>query len=74
MNTQGERDMYVCICRGITEKKLRQVAQEQPYSMQELSAVTGVGVDCGSCMEHACQLLQDLGTKGCEGACLSASS
>jgi bacterioferritin-associated ferredoxin len=65
--------MYVCICRGITEKQIRQVAQQQPCSMQELSATMGVGVDCGSCTEYACQLLQDLETRGCKGGCLSAS-
>ncbi|NJN71966.1 MAG: glycoprotein [Limnothrix sp. RL_2_0] len=66
--------MYVCICRGITEKQIRQVAQQRPCSMQELSAVTGVGVDCGSCTEYACQLLQDLGNQGCDGECLSVGA
>lgn len=53
--------MYVCICRGVTEKQIRQMAQQQPFSMQELSATTGVGTDCGTCTGHACQLLQDIG-------------
>lgn len=61
--------MYVCICRGITEKQLRQIAQQQPCSVQELSAVTGVGSDCGCCMEYACQVLQDLGVADCEAKC-----
>ena len=50
--------MYVCICRGITEKQLRDAIEEETCSMQELSSLLGVGMDCGTCTEYACQLLE----------------
>lgn len=57
--------MYVCLCRGITEKQIRQAATQQSCSMQELSKVMGVGMDCGTCLEYAAQLLQDHHSEGC---------
>ncbi|AFY38755.1 BFD domain protein (2Fe-2S)-binding domain protein [[Leptolyngbya] sp. PCC 7376] len=52
--------MYVCICRGITEKQIREAVEEETCSMQELSSVMGVGMDCGTCTEYACQLLEKM--------------
>ncbi|BAW97554.1 glycoprotein 64 [[Synechococcus] sp. NIES-970] len=57
--------MYVCLCRGITEKQIRQVMEQQNCSMKELSAVMGVGMDCGTCIEYAAQLLQAQTEQGC---------
>ncbi|ANV85286.1 glycoprotein [Picosynechococcus sp. PCC 7003] len=57
--------MYVCLCRGITEKQIRQAAEQQSCSMKELSSVMGVGMDCGTCLEYAAQLLQDYDGQGC---------
>ncbi|MBV5260028.1 glycoprotein [Synechococcus moorigangaii CMS01] len=57
--------MYVCLCRGITEKQIRQVAMQQSCSMQELSKVMGIGMDCGTCLEYAAQLLQAHQEEGC---------
>lgn len=56
--------MYVCICRGVTEKQIRQVAQQRECSMEELVTLTGVSEDCGCCAEYACQFLQDCLAKG----------
>lgn len=52
--------MYVCICRGITEKQLRDAIENESCSMQELSSVLGVGMDCGTCTEFAYQLLEEI--------------
>ncbi|MEB3226086.1 MAG: (2Fe-2S)-binding protein [Synechococcus sp.] len=57
--------MYVCLCRGITEKQIRQAMEQQHCSMKELAAVTGVGMDCGTCLEYAAQLLQTQDGQGC---------
>jgi bacterioferritin-associated ferredoxin len=56
--------MYVCLCRGITEKQIRQAAEQPSCSMQELSKVMGIGMDCGTCLEYAAQLLQAQNPEG----------
>ena len=52
--------MYVCICRGITEEQLRDAVETESCSMQELSSILGVGMDCGTCTEYAYQLLEQM--------------
>ena len=54
--------MYVCICRGITEKQIRQTVSQQGCSHEELTAMTGVGADCGTCMAYASELLETMGS------------
>ena len=56
--------MYVCICRGITEKQIREAVEDDTCSMRELSSVMGVGMDCGTCTEYACQLLDQMKQQG----------
>lgn len=56
----GDNSVYVCICRGVTEKQIRQVTQQQGCSMQELAVSMGIGADCGCCKEYACQLLEEI--------------
>lgn len=43
--------MYVCLCRGITEKGLRTAIDEGAESLIALCARLGVGVQCGACCE-----------------------
>lgn len=52
--------MYVCICRGITERDIRQAASGGICSIEELSEKMGVGQDCGCCSGYACQVLETL--------------
>jgi len=50
--------MYVCICRGITEKQvLEAVNSRQNASPKEILKVLGVGSDCGTCVEDAVKSL-----------------
>lgn len=52
--------MYVCICRGITERDIHQAARQGICSLEQLSEKMGVGEDCGCCSGHAGQLLETL--------------
>jgi bacterioferritin-associated ferredoxin len=49
--------MYICICRGITDRDIKQAADQGITSIQELADSMGVGADCGTCHSHACQVL-----------------
>ena len=45
--------MYVCICNGITDHQIREVAEAGCRTMAELTMRTGAGACCGSCIDMA---------------------
>ncbi|MEB3227183.1 MAG: (2Fe-2S)-binding protein [Synechocystis sp.] len=49
--------MYICICRGVTERDIKVAADQGMTSIQELTQSMGVGADCGVCQGHACEVL-----------------
>ena len=51
--------MYVCVCNGITDRQIREVAAAGCRSVAELTMRTGAGAGCGSCLELAAQLLDE---------------
>ncbi len=51
--------MYVCLCHGITDRRIREAADAGVTSMAELAATTGCSTACGSCGEIAQQLLDE---------------
>ena len=51
--------MYVCICHGISEKRLTQAVQEGARSFEQLQATTGVATCCGCCETCARQVLHE---------------
>jgi len=53
------RPMYVCVCNGITDHQIRDVAAAGCRTMAELTMRTGVGAGCGSCLELAAQILDE---------------
>ena len=52
--------MYVCICNGVTERDIRQAAEAGCRSLPELTMRTGCGATCGSCLEAAAALLEQV--------------
>jgi bacterioferritin-associated ferredoxin len=50
--------MYVCLCNGVTEREIRQVAEAGCRTVSELTMRTGCGASCGSCLEMATQVLE----------------
>ena len=53
--------MYVCICRQITESKIREVCRkgDGATSLSDLRKQLGVGVECGKCSSHARAVLRE---------------
>ncbi|WP_145142641.1 bacterioferritin-associated ferredoxin [Pseudomonas duriflava] len=41
--------MYVCLCRGVTDKQIREAIYEGCCSYREVRECTGVGTQCGKC-------------------------
>lgn len=51
--------MYVCLCKGVTDKAIKQHVAGGVDSMRELKACTGVGSQCGQCTCQANQILHN---------------
>jgi bacterioferritin-associated ferredoxin len=55
---QGIKIMYICICKGITEKQiLEAVTTRSCTNPKEILKSLGVGQDCGTCVEDAVKTL-----------------
>ena len=52
--------MYVCVCYGITDRQIRETAQAGCRGVAELTMRTGAGANCGSCLEVAQSLLDEV--------------
>ena len=52
--------MYVCICNGVTDHEIRAVAAAGCTTLAELTMRTGCGATCGSCLEQAQSLLDEV--------------
>lgn len=49
--------MYVCICKGITDKDIKNVMTTHQNTKDILKAL-GVGSDCGQCIIEAIELIK----------------
>jgi len=52
--------MYVCICNAITDKQIRQAAESGVRDLWGLQAELGVASNCGSCKDHASEILREV--------------
>ncbi|HLS86842.1 MAG TPA: (2Fe-2S)-binding protein [Burkholderiales bacterium] len=57
--------MYICLCNAITERQVRECAEQGARSMDDLASTLGVGAGCGRCRECASDLLREI----CAGVC-----
>ncbi len=49
--------MYVCLCRGVTERQVEQALEGGACSLGDLHHELGVGSDCGRCRCKAREML-----------------
>ena len=61
--------MYVCICKGVTDRDIQDAASRGARTVKDLRRELGVASDCGKCAGCAREVLRDA---RCEAA-LSAS-
>ena len=52
--------VYVCLCNGVTDHQIREVAAAGCATLPELTMRTGCGATCGSCLEQAQALLDEV--------------
>ncbi|MGL6259675.1 bacterioferritin-associated ferredoxin [Vibrio sp. WXL210] len=52
--------MYVCLCHGISDKKIRKLAIEQGLQdIREIKKCTALGSQCGKCIRQAKEILSE---------------
>lgn len=52
--------MYVCLCKGITDKQIKQLVIESGVgSMRELKKHLDISSQCGNCSKVASQIIDD---------------
>ena len=51
--------MYVCICHGVTDRQIRQAAEDGCRDVYELTMRSGCGSNCGSCLPLAAEILAE---------------
>lgn len=51
--------MYVCLCKGITDRQIRELVQEGALRMRDLRQKLGVCSNCGKCGQCALGVLRE---------------
>ena len=49
--------MYVCVCRAVSDRKIRQAVEQGVCTLRGLKDQLGVGGVCGRCVPEARQLI-----------------
>lgn len=50
--------MYVCVCKAVTERQVKQAASEGAGSLRDLRDRLGVAEECGRCAKCALECLR----------------
>ena len=51
--------MFVCVCRAVTDRQIRDAAQAGVCTLKDLRSKLGVTGDCGQCAASALQCLKE---------------
>jgi len=51
--------MYVCVCRAVSDSKIRHAVEQGACTMRALKDQLGVGGVCGRCVPEARQLISE---------------
>lgn len=67
--------MYVCICRAVTDRQIRQAVELGASTLGDLKESLGVATGCGKCAPHARAILrEELQTQPDAGLALAAGA
>lgn len=51
--------MYICLCHGVSDKKIAQAVEQGARSMRDLNKELKVGSQCGKCTNCAKKVLNE---------------
>lgn len=50
--------MFICVCKAVSDKRIRQAVAGGATTVRDLSRTTGLGTCCGKCVPAARDLLE----------------
>jgi len=50
--------MFVCLCKGVTDRTIRAEVARGACSAEEIAACTGAGTKCGSCRDEVAAIVE----------------
>ena len=56
--------MFVCLCKGVSDKQIRKLLEEGAVTLKDVMCASDAGRDCGSCVCDIKQMLLDLRGNG----------
>jgi len=56
--------MYVCICKGVTDRVIREQVAAGARSLAEISRTTGCSTQCGKCFCYAESVVSEALNRG----------
>ena len=51
-------DMYVCLCKGVSDRTIRAQIEQGASTVEEIGACTGAGTKCGRCRPEIAEMLR----------------
>jgi len=51
--------MYVCVCRGITDRDIREAINAGASSVADVAQMLGAGTGCGGCRDFTHELIRE---------------
>lgn len=51
--------MLVCLCKGVTDRKIRWLVQNGAASVKSVMKTCGAGSDCGTCLGQVRELVDE---------------
>jgi len=51
--------MYICVCKAVSDGRIRKAVGEGVTTLKDLRERTGLGTNCGKCVPQAYGLLRD---------------
>ncbi|TMA23485.1 MAG: (2Fe-2S)-binding protein [Deltaproteobacteria bacterium] len=65
--------MLVCLCRGVSDRVVREVIARGAGTLREVGRACGAGIDCGSCRDLIRTMIASCPPRGCEPPAAASS-
>lgn len=56
----GAFSMYVCLCKGVSERQIKEVISQGHGDFRQIRCQTGLGTQCGVCRKSVKQYLNQI--------------
>ncbi len=61
--------MYVCLCKGVTDHRIRAEVEAGAQSLRDVSRRLGIATQCGKCASCAREIIRDAVACGDQTCC-----